>query len=1043
MQAITSRFTVATVCFILAACGGSSGSGGSSGTTGLEDDGGVSAAVNSGVIVAPRVSGLQVGSGLTTANGTFSLSGDQLLDIKLGSLDISSVTARSRLSVYDLIGSAAQYRFDKAVRVGRLLISLDSDSDARNGVQLDATDAYAGELDWEYADGLWQSSADSLLYRLSDGSKTLLSADDAMQTMADHQRAESEVCVGSLNSSADFSISDPSCSDRARMKFWLNDLSPAMLQFQSGLDQFLNQQLTANQWWSANNSEWQALLDHPAEAQAWLSYVLAGADVPTRETMQDSLAFGGSLSAAQQTELERWRDGGATVLRSRDQQERELAAHVLQAWLGYGFDQQAMRTAHNVNSGSDWQGFIESVATQQAVSTASLRLAVVDQQVYLALELLDAMMNASSTWVTGGSSAPDDGMSSDDSGGGGSSDGSDIPARVWRVSYADLLSGQAAEFSVEGSALDSDVGLILSGCNNIETLSGNASSRVFSCDLIGEAGGRVLQVLDENDGSLLYEAIVSVAGSSSDDGSQSVVVSVSPSKAERSSTQIFKILGQNLSANTGFSLAGCSDETVVSRSSTVIEIECVLDNRATVRAGQITDADGEEIYPFNVSPLVIDEALMRVLDIDPAAALEAETVTMTITGSGFGDNVQVQSAACESTTLLDQSDIELRFRCRNAKLGTWPVYVVSEQQTVTAPQSIQVRSVEAVVTDVSPLTGVVGEWVNLKVSGQYLSAGLQIDLAGCTEMEELNGSTVQRQFGCIPQDSGVVQGQVFAGDRLLYRFDFNVEATSSSEVTDVQPSSSNYGEPLQLVFSGVDLPELAQVELDGCFNTTLLSATNSRLVFTCTPQQVGALSGNLLNANADVLASFTVNIVDNSSPIDSIVLSSVQPTSTYIDALTTFTVRGEELPASMVISVEDCTAVERLGGQSTQRQFRCTPKGASGVRKITVYASEGGAQLGSFDLTVTGNEMLVTGVSPAKTAVGVKTTFRVRGLNLTSSLVLEVDGCDARLTGSSSTESRIYSCTPYGVAGTRTIRVLERAGGTVLYSQAVEFLPAP
>ena len=1036
MQAILSRLTTASVCFVLAACGGSSN------TTVSNDLAGDGVSLSSGFLIGPRVTGLGYGSGTTSTGGEFSLSGTSTLDFKLGALELGSVQGRSRLSLYDVVGSAQQYRFDKAVRVGRLLLSLDSDADARNGVQLENTSAAAGELDWQSSDSLWEAAASSLVYRLGSGTQTLLDEQQALQTITLRLRGEGESCSSDLNSTVGFSIAHPRCSDRARMILWREELSIALLKLQSGVDQLLDQQATVPDWWAQIKQDNQDLIGQYPEAQVWLSYAFAGADVPLRQAIENGFAGDGSLSTELQTELERWRSGGGRALRARDKLERQLGGKVLDTWLGYGFDLSALHSALGLDIDSSWDELIRAVAAREGLSITQERLAVVDQQVYLALQLIDASMDQRSSWVTGGSAANDD-VSGDDTGTGGGQ--SDSLARVWRVAYDALVSGTSVGFTVEGSGLDDQVNLILASCSNIRALSGTEDSRQFSCDLGGDAGGRILQVVDDSDGSLLYESIVSVeAGSNTGGGTATAVVnSVSPVKAERSSTQLFSVRGQDFPLDMRFSLAGCSDAQVQSRSSTQLDVLCQLDDRATVRTGRVELADGTEIYQFNISPISIDEAAIRVVEVAPAAALESETLEMTISGSGFGSSAQVETAACESILLVSRTDAEITFSCRNAQIGTWPAYVVSDQQTIVAPQSIQVRAVEAVVSGVSPLVGVVGEWVNLQVSGQHLSTGLSVELGTCPELEALDGTPVLRQYGCTPATAGIHQGRVLAGGKVLYRFDFTVEAASSTRLISVSPTSSFYGEPLELTFRGEALDELAQVEMESCFNMALLRASSTEMVFSCTPQSIGSFSGRLLDRNGEELVSFTVAIIDGQDALDSVVLDSIAPLVTYIDAETTFTVRGKDLPASMVLSVEGCTEVVQLGGQSLQRQFRCTPRGASGLRQMKVYASDGGALLGTFELQVTGNELRVNEITPSQTAIGVITLIRVSGQNLSSAMVLDLEGCDARLITSSNTDLRTYRCVPYGVPGTRSIRVLDRLGGAVLYSGTMEMLPAP
>lgn len=1031
MHAKLSQLTVASVCFLLAACGGSSSpsAGGSTadGSTAL-----------SGALIGPRIAGLHYGSAMTSANGEFAFKDAQQLSFQLDSLNIATVTARPYLSLYDMVGSAAQYRFDKAVRVGQLLLSLDDDGDARNGVQLSGVSG-ANDLKWELSDSLWQDAASTLVDRMSNGAKSLVSRRQSMETMTSHLRAEDETCSAGASSVEGFAIADPRCSDRARLALWREDLSTTLVQLQHGVDQLLDGQETVDSWWASSHSDWQPLLQQAEEAHVWLSYALAGADIPTKRAIETALNNNGVLSASARSELERWREGGAKAMRLRDQQERELLAQVVEAWLGYGFDQQALRSAYGLTDDSDTRDLIQAVAVREGLSTAALRMAVVDHQVYLTLQLIDALMQQRTDWGVAGSTQGEQPPSGAEGGDTASSD----PARVWRVSYDPLLSGTTVELRVEGSDLDTDVSPVLAGCSDMRMTSGTADARSFSCDLSGGEGGRILQVMDGSDGSLLYESIVSVESSAVDTrGSDAVVSHVGPAKAARSSQQLFTVTGQNLALDTQFVLAGCTDVQVQSRSSMLIEVVCQLDDRATVRAGHIEAADGSSIYPFSVGPLSIDEKSMQVVSVEPAAALEAETLNMVLSGSDFPANAKVQTSACESMVIQSQTDAEIRFSCENAQTGTWPVYAVSEQQTVVAPQSIQVRTVEALVSRVSPLKGKKGAWINLKVSGQHMSAGVHLDLDACAEVEVLDSTPVLRQFGCTLAEPGLYKGRMLAGGKVLHRFDFTVEAASSAQVTSVSPASGNYGEALKITVKGAELPESAQLELQGCNSIALLSATPTTMVFQCTPQRVGSLDGKLLGVGGEELTAFAVNIIDNSTPSESIVIKSVIPTSTYIDAETTFTVSGEELPVTLVLSVEGCTQVEPQGGSDNQRQFRCTPRGESGERKMNIYASEGGALIKTFDLQVTGKELRVNDISPARSAIGVRTTFRISGQNLSSEMVLELEGCDPHLLSSSS-ELRSYVCAPYGLAGTRTVKARDRLGGNVLYSRAIEVLPAP
>ena len=74
------------------------------------------------------------------------------------------------------------------------------------------------------------------------------------------------------------------------------------------------------------------------------------------------------------------------------------------------------------------------------------------------------------------------------------------------------------------------------------------------------------------------------------------------------------------------------------------------------------------------------------------------------------------------------------------------------------------------------------------------------------------------------------------------------------------------------------------------------------------------------------------------------VVSAVGPREANIGTSTIFTVTGINLSNSMKFSLADCANIIELdGGNSTQRQFSCTPTGKAGTHRGAVYASAAAA----------------------------------------------------------------------------------------------------
>ena len=178
-------------------------------------------------------------------------------------------------------------------------------------------------------------------------------------------------------------------------------------------------------------------------------------------------------------------------------------------------------------------------------------------------------------------------------------------------------------------------------------------------------------------------------------------------------------------------------------------------------------------------------------------------------------------------------------------------------------------------------------------------------------------------------------------------------------------------------------------------------------------------------------------------------ITSINPTSSTINELTTFTINGTGLRDGMGFAIENCAPVfdgttgshELPGGTDTQRQFRCTPQGSTGKKTGVIKTAPGGKVLYTFIVKVTHSVSSlyklprITSVSPTVANLGEATTFTVTGRNLKTGMGFAVNDCvhsSQELPGGTDTQ-RQFHCTPLGKPDTKGGLVKDEPGGNVLY----------
>ncbi|MEM7378254.1 MAG: hypothetical protein AAF460_12205 [Pseudomonadota bacterium] len=953
------------LCALLIGCGGGGGGG-------VQSDGN---ALLSGVLLDSAVSGVHYDGSLTGLDGRyFYLAGD-VLRFHLGGIELGSVTGRAQTTPYDLAGSHDDYKHDRVIRTARLLQSLDGNGVLADGIQVSDSVRSAASgvtLDWTLAGAAFERALSDLVFTLTAGQGTVVSAEDAQAHLHNTLTSTVESCTSLPRNDAHFAINNPRCLDLARMSAWLEDVKPREQALDAAIESLAGggvARTTLDQLVALVPTDTTGVSESNLHALAvWVADRVAGNNSGLRSSLGAFLAvrytarvFGpqpcdepcaeptadavtGALIGAQ-----------ATTSAAQWQQavnEARVARAVVENWLAYGFNRAALLANAGADSLRDRTPLLDAAAASLGLTRADFRPDVVDGWAAQQLALNDIALSSRGTF--------DSTLSNDPTASG---------IRVSDVSHDNLVVGGAARFLVRGQLLGDSLVLNLSGCTAALTPGGSSEARQFTCTVGGTSGWRTLTVSDGLTQTELYSLAVFVQSAGADAGTG------------------------NLPSD---------------------------DGGTGTSPGPVDDVGSAPTDPTGLT----------VSSIAPTSALLGKQTVFTVTGSGFTPTTSVRLAACGNFSANSRTAIRMRFTCTPEGQPGNRALTVTEGNESDNQLRVRFDGAAPTVTRVTPVAATVGEAVSFTVTGTNLDDGLSFAVQQCDPVSPLSGATAtSRRFRCTFIDAGDKAGTVLYGGDVIHRFSVTVAAASNPEVTSVTPETARMSEPLTLTVKGQDLPDALSVSLEGCANLSAASRSATEQTFTCQPSQPGNLVGTV-SVDTDTLYRFTVDVID-----DRVTISSVRPGATRLGAITTFTVSGEALPSTLALDIENCVDMEPLGGGVTRRQFRCTPTGALGTRDVGVlFDADSATPLHTHKLTVAGDGPLVTNVSPTQATVGRLTTFTVVGQSLTGPLSLRMAGCAVSTVGTSSASVHRFRCSVTGDAGTREATVVDSRSGTVLYA---------
>lgn len=174
-------------------------------------------------------------------------------------------------------------------------------------------------------------------------------------------------------------------------------------------------------------------------------------------------------------------------------------------------------------------------------------------------------------------------------------------------------------------------------------------------------------------------------------------------------------------------------------------------------------------------------------------------------------------------------------------------------------------------------------------------------------------------------------------------------------------------------------------------------------------------------------------------------VTSVSPQTAIVGVLTTFNLSGSNMNSKMQVSLPNCLNISALGGSPTKVTFTCTPQTVS--TPTLMVKSEAGANLFTgeikFQATASAEDIIVSSIEiPSVVTVGQIATFKIKGQNLPSTLLIGLPRC-SNLTQTSITATQItVTCTPQA-AGTQELVIFSETGTELGSGNVIMQNPAP
>lgn len=365
-------------------------------------------------------------------------------------------------------------------------------------------------------------------------------------------------------------------------------------------------------------------------------------------------------------------------------------------------------------------------------------------------------------------------------------------------------------------------------------------------------------------------------------GASGVVEQVSPAAVNFQEPSIFTVSGRGLSSTTVFNLSGCENIAELSGGSSLTRRYSCTPQAAGPQIGYIrTGPGGATMYTFHVA---VKKLLPPVIfSFGPSAADLGSEAIFRIRGTDLTSGMRFVLNGCYPAREVDSGDINgvsssmREFACTPTIAGTQTAQIFDQGGTkLVGSFAVQILSKgsKPVITQYSPTTALLYDWIQLTFTGTDLPAGMVVDLGGCIGMTEQGGSKTERRFSCTTTSAGTMNGTVkdATTGALLKSFTVVVSTkpVAPPEVNTFSPGEATQNQSTVFTFNGTDLVSGMGFSLSGCINVKELpGGSSTQRQFSCTPTAAGVKNGTINGQSFSV----TVNAASDTDPGGSSALS--------------------------------------------------------------------------------------------------------------------------------------------------------------------------
>jgi hypothetical protein len=279
------------------------------------------------------------------------------------------------------------------------------------------------------------------------------------------------------------------------------------------------------------------------------------------------------------------------------------------------------------------------------------------------------------------------------------------------------------------------------------------------------------------------------------------------------------------------SLQDCANPTVLAGGDDMTQyLQCQMGSATGAKNGTVKDADGAVLNSFTVQ---VVPPIAQVTGVTPKTTpVVGKSVTFSIVGQVLNQPLSFNLPDCANLQEVPGGTATLReYSCTLGGQAGNRAGTIKDGGGRTI-YTFNVAVIEPKVTEISPLTAIMGKTTEFTVHGVELPDNLTLWLGYCVNVQRLGGDASARRFSCemnspmgSRQDGKIVNAQNQA------IFSFQVDVTGP--IQEVTPLSAAAGERTIFTVKGVDLDENVAFYLPYCADVQDLGGDAQTRQYSC------------------------------------------------------------------------------------------------------------------------------------------------------------------------------------------------------------------